>query len=160
LFGGFQQSGIRPGTEPAALCLGLQTALERWETQAEERYANVSNLRDRLESGLLAAGIGAVVNGADAERLPHTSCISFPGLDRQAIFLALDQAGVACSTGSACASGSSEPSPVLLAMGLSKRIVDSALRFSLAMDTTATEIDRAIERISPLIKDLRRSKSP
>ena len=83
------------------------------------------------------------INGAARPRLPHTSNLSFPGLDRQALLMALDLAGVACSTGSACASGSSEPSPVLLAMGLPAEIVDSSLRFSVGAFTSATDIEQA-----------------
>ena len=85
----------------------------------------------------------AIVIGPDAPRLPHTSNIAFVGLDRQALFIALDQAGVACSTGSACASGSSEPSPALLAMGLDEAVISSALRFSFGATTTAAEVAEA-----------------
>ena len=97
----------------------------------------------------------AVVHAAGAPRLPHTSCLSFAGLDRQALLLALDQAGVACSTGSACASGSSEPSPVLLAMGCNESLVGSALRFSLGAVTTANEVDEAVRRILQVVNRLR-----
>ena len=115
-------------------------------------------LRDRFERAILAGWPAAVVIGADAERLPHTSNIAFVGLDRQALFMALDQAGVACSTGSACASGSSEPSPVLLAMGCDEAVFDSALRFSFGATTTAAEVDEAARRILRCCNDLRRQK--
>ncbi|HTU26048.1 MAG TPA: cysteine desulfurase family protein, partial [Pirellulales bacterium] len=147
LFGGFQQAGLRPGTESVALAVGLRTALEMFQTSADSRAQRMRELRNRLESALKAGFAGTRVNGAGAPRLPHTSNLAFLGLDRQALAMALDLAGVACSTGSACASGSSEPSHVLLAMGCEREVVASSLRFSLGAETTADEIDEAIRRI-------------
>ena len=97
----------------------------------------------------------AVVIGATAPRLPHTSNVSFPGIDRRALAMALDLEGIACSTGSACASGSSEPSPVLIAMGLSKDVVDGSLRFSLGATTTEAEIDAAVECVVRVVMRMR-----
>ena len=91
-----------------------------------------------------------------ANRLPHTSNLAFVGLDRQALSMALDLAGVACSTGSACASGSSEPSHVLLAMGLERELVNSSLRFSLGAETTAADINEAVRRIVATTANLSR----
>jgi cysteine desulfurase len=88
--------------------------------------------------------------------LPHTSNIAFVGLDRQALMMALDLAGVACSTGSACASGSSEPSPSLIAMGLPNGQISSSIRFSLGVTTTPAEIDEAAARILKAVNRLRR----
>jgi cysteine desulfurase len=147
LFGGFQQGGLRPGIEPLALAVGLRRALELFQAAAEPRAQRMRELRNRLEAGLKAGFEGTRVNGAGAPRLPHTSNLAFLGLDRQALAMALDLAGIACSTGSACASGSSEPSHVLLAMGCSREIVASSLRFSLGAETTADEIDEAVRRI-------------
>jgi cysteine desulfurase len=147
LFGGFQQSGIRPGTEPVALAVGMCHALELWHAEQDERAARMKRLRDRFEDALLEGWPAAVAIGRHAPRLPHTSNIAFVGLDRQALFMALDQAGVYCSTGSACASGSSEASPALLAMGLDRAEIGSALRFSLGATTTEGEADRAARRI-------------
>jgi cysteine desulfurase len=152
LYGGFQQSGLRPGTEPVALIAGMHKALEIWQRDQKERQLRIAALRDRFESGLLARVSGAIINGSAANRLPHTSNVSFPGLDRRALAMALDLEGVACSTGSACASGSSEPSPVLIAMGLSAEVVAGSLRFSLGAGTTETEIDAAIERIVRIVE--------
>ncbi len=98
-----------------------------------------------------------MVNGAGANRLPHTSNLAFLGIDRQALAMALDLAGVACSTGSACASGSSEPSHVLLAMELEPELVASSLRFSLGAETTAGEIDEAVRRIVATTANFARS---
>jgi cysteine desulfurase len=152
LHGGFQQGGLRPGTEPVALIAGMHKALEIWKRDQEERKLALFALRDRFESSLLARVSGAIINGATAKRLPHTSNVSFPGLDRRALAMALDLEGVACSTGSACASGSSEPSPVLIAMGLSSEVVAGSLRFSLGAGTTESEIDEAIERIVRVVE--------
>jgi cysteine desulfurase len=121
-----------------------------------ERAARLCELRDNFEQTILAGWPAAVVIGADAERLPHTSNIAFVGLERQALFMALDQAGVACSTGSACASGSSEPSPALVAMGLERDVISSALRFSFGATTTAKEVAEAARRILRCCNDLRR----
>jgi cysteine desulfurase len=155
LHGGFQQGGLRPGTEAVALIAGMHKALEIWHRDCEERLRRMTALRDRFEAGLLAHVPGTIVNGACADRLPHTSNVSFPGLDRRALAMALDLEGVACSTGSACASGSSEPSTVLIAMGLPTEVVAGSLRFSLGATTTEAEIDAAIERVIKVVERLR-----
>jgi cysteine desulfurase len=152
LAGGFQQAGLRPGTEPVALTLGMCEALEIWREEALERQRRMSTLRDRFEAALRRECPETVVIGEHSPRLPHTSCLAFPGRDRQRLLIALDQRGVACSTGSACASGSSEPSPALLAMGLPGEIVNSALRFSLGALTTSDEIDEAVRRVAATLK--------
>jgi cysteine desulfurase len=156
LFGGFQQAEIRPGTESVALAVGMCRALELWHDQRDARVQHLQNLRDRFERLIVAGWPAAVVIGRESERLPHTSNIALIGLERQALFMALDQAGVACSTGSACASGSSEPSPALVSMGLDAAVIGSALRFSLGVNTTAAEIDEAARRILFCCNDLRR----
>lgn len=148
LDGGFQQEGLRPGTESAPLAAGMLTALEWAVQESTVRRDRMSKLRDRLEASLLQAWPGAVAIGAAVPRLDHTTCVAFPGANRQALVMAYDLAGVACSTGSACASGSSEPSPTLLAMGLDRPLVEGAVRFSLGALTTDTEIDLAIDRIA------------
>jgi cysteine desulfurase len=156
LFGGFQQSSVRPGTECTALSEGFSKALALSKIESPQQMKRVAGLRDRLESDLAAEFPNMVINGSTAPRLPHTSNISFPGLDRQALLMALDAAGVACSTGSACASGSSEPSPVLIAMGLPTEVIQGALRLGLGADTTISDIELAIQRISNVVKHLRR----
>jgi cysteine desulfurase len=150
LYGGFQQHSLRPGTESVALAVGLQRALELWRDESPERAEKLRMHRDRLENLLRAGYSDLVINGIAADRLPHCSNVSFPGCDRQALLLALDQAGVCCSTGSACASGSSEPSPVLLAMGCSEQIVEGSLRISVGKTTTTAEIDLAAQIILEL----------
>lgn len=157
-FGGFQQMGLRPGTESVVLAVGMHKALQLWQTEAEERMSRMTTLRNRLELLISTNCPESIVVGIEADRLPHTSNIAFPGLDRQAILMALDVAGVACSTGSACASGSSEPSPVLLAMGCLSAVVEGSIRFSLGAFTTAAEIDEAVSRILKVIHNLRAKK--
>ncbi len=155
LWGGHQQAGLRPGTEMVALAVGMQIALETWHSNYEANVKQMQGFQTRLEEQILTAIPSATVIGKAAPRLPNTSTIAFPGVDRQAFFLALDQAAVACSTGSACASGSSEPSPVLVAMGLQKELVESALRLSWGATTEAAEIDEACRRIIMAYNHLR-----
>lgn len=159
LHGGFQQEGLRPGTEPVALIVGFRAALELWHREQATIEARLTALREQFESTLLAACPELVVNGTGAARLPHTSNVAFPGLDRQAILMALDLAGVACSTGSACASGSSEPSPTLVAMGCEKAIFEGSLRFSVGAVTTPEEVVEATRRILLVYNDLRAGRS-
>ncbi|TWT46866.1 cysteine desulfurase family protein [Botrimarina hoheduenensis] len=157
LHGGPQQAGLRPGTEAVDLAIGAQAALEAWYDEAAERAARLAGLQRRFETGLKNRGVPLRVWGSETDRLPHTSCLSFDGFDRQALMMALDLAGIACSTGSACASGSSEPSPTLIAMGLSAEQIRGALRFSWGALTTTAHIDRAVDRICQTINDLRLS---
>ena len=156
LHGGFQQAGWRPGTEDVALAVGMLTALRLCHHEMEARTNHMTQLRDEFERRILEGDPAAIVNGAAIPRLPHTSNISFPGIDRQALLMALDVAGIACSTGSACASGSSDPSPVLVAMGCSEEVISGSLRFSLGATTTTAEIDEAVRRILLVINQLRR----
>jgi cysteine desulfurase len=154
LFGGHQQEGMRPGTESVALAVGMMTALELWEKVRDEHCRKLTALRDRFEAGLKAALPGVIVHSEAAARLPQTSNMAFPRLEGQILLLALDMAGVACSVGSACASGSTELSPTLRAMGLPNDIVASSLRFSLGATTTEQEIDEAIARITRVCREL------
>lgn len=155
LFGGPQQHALRPGTESAALAVGMATALELWQKEQETHLRHLTALRDRFEAGLRAGCPDLVVNGSAAPRLPQTSSVAFPGIDAQILLLALDMSGVGCSVGSACASGSTELSPTLLAMGLPKSQVASTLRFSLGATTTEDEIDEAVRRILNVVGELR-----
>jgi cysteine desulfurase len=143
LFGGFQQQGLRPGTEPVPLAVGMFRALEICLRDAHERWGRVASLRDRFEQQLTEQIPELVINGRHAPRLPHVSNVGFPGLDRQALLMALDLAGIACSTGSACASGSSDPSPVLRAMKLPAEVIQGSLRFSFSALTEPTEVVEA-----------------
>ena len=113
------KSALRPGTESVALAVGMQVALELWDKNRRKWLAQLEALRNefRILAAKRALELPDRNHRRKADRLPTTSNIAFLGLDRQALFVALDQAGIACSTGSACASGSSEPSPVHIAMG-------------------------------------------
>lgn len=153
-----QAGSDRPGTPAVELALATQHALDLWNQHREDRPTRMASLRDRFEAAILAGDPEISVVGGKAQRLPHTSCPSFLGLDRQVLQMALDREGVACSTGSACASGSSEPSPSLLAMGLPEEVVRGALRFSLGATTTAAEVDQAAGRILVVSKRLRSRK--
>ena len=158
LFGGFQQASLRPGTECVALAVGFFTALKLYHDEASERQQRMLARREHLESLLQQGAPDAVIIGASAPRLPTTTNISFPGLNRQALVMALDLAGVACSTGSACASGSSEPSPALVAMGLEKGLIEGSIRLSLGAFTTAAEVEEAARRILKCVRHLRQQK--
>ena len=153
--GGRQERGRRAGTEnvPALVGLGVAARLAR-ETLAVER-ARLAALRDRLEHGVLAAVPGTAVNGAVAARVPNTTNLSFEGVEAESLLIALDLEGIAVSTGSACSSGTLEPSHVLRAMGLTPHRVQSALRFSLGAGTTDTEIARVLEVMPSLVARLR-----
>ena len=153
---GTQEYGLRGGTEAVPLAAGFARALELAVVDRQQAADRVAGLRDRLESRLLAAarqtGIPAIVIAADARRCPHVATIAFPGLDRQALAMAADLAGVCLATGTACASGSSEPSPALVAMGLAPEVVRGAVRLSLGRTTTEADIDQAVERLTPLLR--------
>lgn len=153
--GGAQQGGLRPGTESVSMAVGMATALELWQAEQEMQRERITRLRERFESALRGEIEGVLVNGAEAPRLPNTSNAAFPGIDAQILLLALDMAGVACSVGSACSSGSTELSPTLRAMGLPKERVASSLRFSLGATTSEAELDEAVRRIVKLCGDLR-----
>lgn len=153
--GGLQESGRRAGTEPVALVAGMAKALEIWNRLQAERTSKVAALRDRLERRLAELASPVVINGQDASRLPNTLNISFPGVDGEALLVALDLEGVCGSLGSACASGSIEPTPILVAMGLPADIYRSALRLTLSSLNTEQEIDEAARRIAEIVKYLR-----
>jgi cysteine desulfurase len=153
--GGLQESGRRAGTEPVPLVAGMAKALELWNQKQAERTTFVTSLRDHLESRLLSLAAPAVVNGQKAQRLPNTLNISFPGVDGEALLVALDLEGVACSLGSACASGSIEPTPILVAMGLAPELYRSAVRLTLSCLNTRDEVDEAARRIAEVVKYLR-----
>jgi cysteine desulfurase len=158
LFGGFQQEGIRPGTESVALAVGLSRALELWEEESIVRQQRMTSLRDQLEDAIRAEVFDVVINGAGAARLPHTISLCFPGIERQSLLMALDLAGIACSAGSACASGSSEPSPVLVAMQLAPEVISGSIRLSLGADSTESDILDSCRRICNTVKVLRHEK--
>ena len=145
LVGGAQERRRRAGTEnvPLAAAFGAAASLAL-DPSVRSR---VASLRDRFESALE----GVVVNGADAPRLPNTSNVTFPGADGEGIVIGLDLAGIAVSTGSACSSGRIEPSPVLLAMGMTAEEAKATVRISLSRMTTEEEVDRAISVLRDVV---------
>jgi cysteine desulfurase len=155
MFGGHQQYGLRPGTEPVALAVGMQTAIELAQKEMAEHAKKLEALCERFVAGLKMGFPEIVVHAAEVPRLPNTVNIAFPGIEGQILLLALDTSGVACSVGSACASGSTELSPALRAMGLPNDIVASSLRFSLGATTSEAEIDEAVRRILRVCGQLR-----
>ncbi|MBN67993.1 MAG: cysteine desulfurase [Gimesia sp.] len=153
--GGHQERGKRAGTEPVALAAGMARALECAIRDHRQRSEQMAALRDHLQQGLQEHCPPVVINGSLEHRLPNTLNISFPGLDGEALLISLDLAGISCSLGSACASGSRDPAPVLLAMGCPEPVYQSALRLSLSFLNTNEEIEEAIRRISRVVHQLR-----
>ena len=149
--GGHQEAGRRAGTEAVALAAGLAEAVTLVTSELVERTARMKRLRDRFESAITSQTDARVIAG-DSPRLPNTSCLLFPAQEGEPLLVALDLAGVCCSLGSACASGSPEPAPVLLAMGLEAETARRCLRFSLSHETTEDEIDAAVAAIARLVR--------
>jgi cysteine desulfurase len=150
LFGGSQERGRRAGTENLPGIAGLGAALTAAVRHRSDESPRIAALRDRLERGLLEALPGSVVNGAPAERLPTTLSIALPGCDAETLLIALDLEGLCASAGSACHSGSSTPSSVLTAMGLTLAEARGTLRLSLGWCSTEADVDAALRLIPPL----------
>ena len=153
--GGKQERARRAGTEnvPSLAGLGIAATIAR-ESLASS--AALAPLRDDLERRILAAVPGTRVNGDPSRRVPNTSNISFDGIEAESLLIALDLEGIAVSTGSACSSGSLEPSHVLRAMGLPHPRTRNSLRFSLGTTTTAADVDMVVDRLPALVEKLRR----
>lgn len=156
LLGGEQERGRRAGTENLPGIAGLGAAVEAAVSRRAEEAERVGALRDRLEAGLLAAVPRARVNGAGAPRLPGTASLTFEGCDAEALLMAMDLDGVCASAGSACHSGSTKPSGVLLAMGLSDAEARSTIRFSLGWTTAKDDVEAALAIVPPLVERVRR----
>lgn len=154
ILGGGQESGRRSGTENVASIAGLALALELAAGERASAVTRIGALRDRLEAQLVRAVAGVTLNGAGAPRLANISNMSFEGVEAGELLIALDLEGIAVSAGSACTSGTLEPSHVLAAMYPRLR-GRSGIRFSLGTRTTAGEIDRVVASVPPLIARLR-----
>jgi cysteine desulfurase len=152
--GGSHENERRPGTENVAAIAGMAAAAELALQNMVEESRRQADLRDRLWDGVRHAFPEALLNGHPQLRLANTLNVSFPGLDGEGLIIALDLAGVAVSSGSACMVGSVMPSHVLLAMGVAPEIAGSTIRFSLGKQTTKTEISDSIERIKGVLSRL------
>jgi len=155
LYGGHHQRGFRPGTENVAGIVGLGKAAEIARESLAADARRVSTLRNKLEQGLLARVPHARVNGGAASRTPNTTNLVFPGIEGEALLIALDLNGLACSTGAACSSGAVEPSHVLMAIGLPPDEARASLRFSLGRHTTEQEIDFTLQVVPSAVEQLR-----
>ncbi len=155
LIGGHQESGKRGGTENIGSIVALGKACELALDHMDEENVRVKQLRDKLEAGLLARIPKCFVNGDTANRLPNTSSISFEFIEGEAILLMMNEFGICASSGSACTSGSLEPSHVLRAMGIPFTAAHGTIRFSLCRYNTEDEVDYIIEMLPAVIKRLR-----
>ena len=155
LVGGHQEHGRRGGTENVASIAGLGVAARLAREQMDEENARIGALRDRLEEGLLKSCPGARLNGDPVNRLPNTSNVSFEYIEGESILLLLDRAGIAASSGSACTTGSLEPSPVQRAMGVPYTAAHGSVRFSLSRYSTDADVDKALEVLPGIIAKLR-----
>lgn len=155
LIGGHQEHGRRGGTENVASIIGLGKACELAGNRLEDENTRVKSMRDKLEQGLLEKIPHAMLNGHKTERLPNTTSVSFEFVEGEAILLHLDRFGICASSGSACTSGSLEPSHVLRAMGVPFTAAHGSIRFSLSVYNTEDEIDFILEKMPPIIENLR-----
>ena len=153
--GGHQEHGHRAGTYNNIGILGFGTAAELALAELPEYAARVTALRNRLRDGIVQMIPKVRINGHPVTVLPNTLNVSFPGAEGESILLYLDLAGIHVSTGSACASGSLEPSHVLLATGVGPELAHGSIRFSLGRDTTEAEIDYVLQQLPPIIARLR-----
>lgn len=159
LLGGHQERGRRAGTENVASIIGLGRASEFVAAKMKEENTRVKALRDKLEKALIQTVPNAFVNGDINQRLPNTTSISFEYIEGESILLLMDEYNIAASSGSACTSGSLEPSHVLRAMGVPFTAAHGSIRFSLSVYNTEDEVDMVIEKMPPIIERLR-SMSP
>ncbi len=155
MHGGHQENGRRAGTENVPYIVGLGRAAEIAAANIDSEFEHAKNLRDRLESALLEKCPDTRLNGHPELRLPNTSNVSFEYIEGEAILLMLDNVGIAASSGSACTSGSLEPSHVMRAMGVPFTAAHGSIRFSLSRYNTQEEIEYVIEKMPPIAERLR-----
>ena len=153
--GGKQERGRRAGTENVVGIIGLGVAAQQSRAKMAAEGDRLAVLRDRLEEGVLASVTGTAINGARSPRVPNTTSISFDRIEAESLLIALDLAGIAVSTGSACSSGTLEPSHVLKAMGFPPHRAQNSIRFSLGAANTEADIQRVIEVLPGVVDKLR-----
>jgi cysteine desulfurase len=156
LMGGHQEHGRRGGTENVAAIIGMGKAAELASNKMANENSRVMALRDKLEKALLERIPNSMVNGDVSNRLPNTSSIAFEYVEGEAILLMMDEFNICASSGSACTSGSLEPSHVLRAMGVPFTAAHGSIRFSLSVYNTDDEVDLIIEKLPPIIERLRK----
>ncbi len=159
MIGGHQEDNRRSGTENVPYIIGLGKACELAEGFVKQEQTEVRRLRDKLEKGIKDQLTHVVISGENSERLPNTSNVSFEYVEGEATLLLLDMAGIATSSGSACTTGSAEPSHVLQAMGIPPVTSRGTIRFSLSKYNTEDDVDYILEKLVPIIKRLQ-SLSP
>ncbi len=155
LIGGHQETGRRGGTENTPYIIGLGTACELAERNIKEENTRVKNLRDKLENEICSRIPSSRINGDVLKRIPNTSNISFEFVEGESILLMMDEFGICASSGSACTSGSLQPSHVLRAMGVPFTMAHGSIRFSLSIYNNEEEIDFVIEKMPAIIERLR-----
>jgi len=155
MHGGHQERNRRAGTHNVAGIVGLGQACELAMAEREAHFVRIEALRDRLQNGIFAQIPQVKLNGHPTERLPNTLNVSFAWIEGESLLLNLDMKGIAASSGSACTSGSLEPSHVLGAMCVEVTLAHSSTRFSLGPDTTAEDIDYVLEVLPPIVQRLR-----
>jgi cysteine desulfurase len=153
--GGKHERNRRAGTENVAGIVGMGVAAELARARIAEDAARVASLRDRLEAGILQSVAGTAVNGGRSPRVPNTTNISFDRVEAESLLIALDLDGIAVSTGSACSSGTLEPSHVLKAMGFPPHRTQNSIRFSLGSSNTVADVDRVIAVLPGIVDKLR-----
>jgi len=152
IHGGHQERDRRAGTENVAGMVGLATALQ---IAHDQDTGAVQALRDRLIAGVLERVPGAILTGHPTQRLPNNASFCFAGVEGEAVLVALADHGIACSSGSACAAGESDPSHVLLAMGIAPELAHTAVRFTLGLTNTTEQIDRVLDLLPQLVSEMR-----
>ena len=153
--GGKHERNRRAGTENVAGIVGMGVAAELARAKMADESARVAPLRDRLEAGILKSVPGTVVNGGLSPRVPNTTNISFDRIEAESLLIALDLEGIAVSTGSACSSGTLEPSHVLKAMGFPPHRTQNSIRFSLGASNTVADVDRVVAVLPAIVDKLR-----
>ncbi|MFM6973660.1 MAG: cysteine desulfurase family protein [Agromyces sp.] len=161
VWGGGQQRGRRSGTEPVALAVALASALAFAERDRQLGASEqLAELRDALIAGVRDVAPHAQLTGPERERAAHIASFVFPGVNGEAVLLGLEERGVTCSSGSACAAGRTDPSHVLMALGFPESLARTAVRFSLGRETSAADIERTIAALDDTLRELSRYASP
>jgi cysteine desulfurase len=159
LHGGHQESGRRAGTEPVPLISGMAESLRIFQLNSTDGINAIRQMRDELQRRLEKDCAPVIIHGKAVDRLPNTLSVAFPGLEGEAMLVNFDMEGIACSLGSTCASGSAEPAPALMAMGIPDDVCMASVRFSLSCLTTQNEVRLAGDRISSVVNRMRSAAS-